>query len=314
MSKADGSNFEDAPPDAVGGCVECDCKERIEDLEAEIEELEAADVDRQLAAATYGDQPLPEGHRRASDKELQDLGLVYGDQSMLELEDQNFHADVFVKENPGGEDTYTVGFRGTEEWGGSDGITNLRQGLGMDSEYYSQAMEIARTIETMAPGRVSYTGHSMGGGLASAAAGMKGATARTFNAAGLHEKTIAKTAEGDFSNTRAYYLHQDPLSRANAEFDRLPEAVGNRVGYERVHEWAPAESAILDAQRAKEYNWLERKVGRPTLDRKIAETEAEFHRQKRYHGTDELGEAIQNDLKSKREELEGLREGPCKNT
>ena len=142
---------------------------------------------------------------------------------------------------------------------------------------------------------------------------MNGAETRTFNAAGLHENTIEK-AGANHGNTTAYYLNQDPLSRSAAGIGMMPEAVGNRIGYERVHEWAPAERAILDEQAAREYNWLERKVGRPALDRKIAEGKAEAKRQLRYHGTPELGEAMQNDLDDKKEQLEALREGPCKNT
>ena len=71
-----------------------------------------------------------------------------------------------------------VAYAGTEN--GADWKTNLLQGSGLKSEQYNRAMRLAKTISrTTDPLDVEATGHSLGGGLASAAsvvAGIKGYT------------------------------------------------------------------------------------------------------------------------------------------
>jgi pimeloyl-ACP methyl ester carboxylesterase len=122
-----------------------------------------------------------------------------------------------------------VAFKGTtpsslEDWG-----ANIAQGLGMESAYYNQAMEIARTASEMAPGAVHYVGHSLGGGMASAAAAAAKSTATTFNAAGVKAKTLERRGK-DLKDAvvDAYYVAGDILSGIQ---DRLPlsEAVGKRL-------------------------------------------------------------------------------------
>jgi pimeloyl-ACP methyl ester carboxylesterase len=95
-----------------------------------------------------------------------------------------------------------------EVWAGPDGdwVNNFRQGWGATSPMYVMAMQwansqVARLQNQYSPPRVFFAGHSLGGGLASAAAehcalankanpklNLRGIT---FNASGLHPNTVA---------------------------------------------------------------------------------------------------------------------------
>ncbi|MFL9583376.1 XVIPCD domain-containing protein [Stenotrophomonas sp. AB1(2024)] len=65
----------------------------------------------------------------------------------------------------------------------------------MRSDYYDRAMRLATTIEREVPGGFEIAGHSLGGGMASAASAVTGARATTFNAAGLHPDTASRYAK-----------------------------------------------------------------------------------------------------------------------
>jgi type VI secretion system secreted protein VgrG len=79
---------------------------------------------------------------------------------------------------------------------------------------------------------VLYTGHSLGGGLASAAAVVTGRSAVTFNAAGLNERTVERFLGAAPSmtneNIQAYYVVGDAVSLLQ-DFTPLPNAVGQRI-------------------------------------------------------------------------------------
>jgi type VI secretion system secreted protein VgrG len=87
----------------------------------------------------------------------------------------------------------TVAFKGTESlkpWG-DDMENNFEQGAGMDSPYYSQAVSIGKQIRDSGnAANIDLTGHSLGGGLASAASETSGSTATIFNASGLNPETL----------------------------------------------------------------------------------------------------------------------------
>ena len=184
-----------------------------------------------MAGKTYSDAPggLPAGVREASTADLQKLGLHDGVHDMTKIKDSDFGCKVFVETDPVTRaESYVVAFKGTtpsslEDWG-----ANIAQGLGMESAYYNQAMEIARTASEMAPGAVHYVGHSLGGGMASAAAAAAKSTATTFNAAGVKAKTLERRGK-DLKDAvvDAYYVEGDILSDIQ---DSLPllEAVGQR--------------------------------------------------------------------------------------
>ena len=84
-----------------------------------------------------------------------------------------------------------VAYAGTEDK--KDIIADLRQGVGLKEEQYNQAMKLADAVtEKTRKTAIDATGHSLGGGLASAATVVTGVKGYTFNAAGLHANTVKR--------------------------------------------------------------------------------------------------------------------------
>ncbi len=193
-------------------------------------------ADHVYGTAVGGD--LQGGWEPASDDDLRALGLMDNrGESRLEIPDTDFRSEVFTRTDPAtGESEYTIAFRGTTGLWTTDNIANAGQGLSRDTQYYRRAIDIGRRASNRAPGRVRFTGHSLGGGLASAAAGAGGAPATTFNAAGLSQHTINQFADPDNSQTIAYFVDGDILSAgqdgaADSLLGRVvtvPVAVGER--------------------------------------------------------------------------------------
>jgi hypothetical protein len=74
---------------------------------------------------------------------------------------------------------------------------------------------MAQELYRSTGGNIHFTGHSLGGGIASAAAIWTGGSATVFNAAGVHANTL-----GDFSPSRGsvtyFYSSFDVLRAGNA--------------------------------------------------------------------------------------------------
>jgi len=107
---------------------------------------------------------------------------------------------------------HVLAFAGTESL--VDWKTNLLQGLGIQTAQYTDAIALAQGYKADF-GSITLTGHSLGGGLASAAAIHTNSRAVVFNAAGVHNNTL-----GDFSRTRGsithYHSGYDAISAINA--------------------------------------------------------------------------------------------------
>lgn len=101
-----------------------------------------------------------------------------------------FHAARFRNTESG---EYVLAFAGTQPLSKADWVTNFKQGLGFKAEQYETAMQMALNLKQNlgedASARLRFAGHSLGGGLASAAALATGIEAVTFNAAGIHKNT-----------------------------------------------------------------------------------------------------------------------------
>lgn len=119
---------------------------------------------------------------------------------------------------------YILAFRGTDGLG--NWSANLGQSLGLSSSQYQQALELGGAVFQATGGNVLFTGHSLGGGLASAAAVGTGGRAITFNAAGLHSATVS----GSHGGIRAHYIRGDWLSTLQ-DFTPLPNAAGTRISH-----------------------------------------------------------------------------------
>lgn len=182
----------------------------------------------------YDEQPeLPEGYEEVDPGEL-------GIDPALLSEDHGMQAEIYRTPDGG----YVVAYRGSDE--GIDWVTNGRQGLGFEDPQYEQAMQLASAVHEASGGEVTFTGHSLGGGLAAAAAMATGQPAVTFDAAGVHETTAARAAEirGDGSTMasvmaesgqgqiRTYAMETDILTNAqeNSPIAPLaPDAPGSQI-------------------------------------------------------------------------------------
>jgi hypothetical protein len=137
---------------------------------------------------------------------------------------------------------FVVAFAGTDFGEVQDVLNDIWQGTGTTAPYYESAMAIGAAISAIPElqGNVVVTGHSLGGGLASAASVVGLLPADTFNAAGLATATLLdgdgeEKYAGSLHNLRhaaptlidAYFLDWDLLSLVQ-DVTPLPDAVGKR--------------------------------------------------------------------------------------
>jgi hypothetical protein len=202
----------------------------------------------------------PPGFREANASDLSALKLNASD---LTSGNSTFQARVYVI-GTGADAKYVVAFRGTE--GKSDWIANAQQAFGKSSDHYSKALNIGQQIAISGNQNVTLTGHSLGGGLASATAIASGQDAITFNAAGLSDATIRNANQirtnagvANAGKVDAYFIRGEVLSGLQDGGDRVvgallggiigaavvdaPEAYGNRIG--------------LDGNRPSDVRWYQ---------------------------------------------------------
>ncbi|WP_326523466.1 PAAR domain-containing protein [Sphingomonas sp.] len=177
-------------------------------------ELAQAHDNALLAQHTYGEDPtLPPGYRHVDPNtpegraELDRLGLTPEMLTPPASEESNFHARVYRREHPPG---YTIAYRGTQMTEMADWQSNAQQGVGMRSDHYDRALAVGG-LAAASGEDVSFTGHSLGGGMASAAAVSTGRPATTYNSAGLSQATVGGYDENS-APVEAYYTPRDPLS------------------------------------------------------------------------------------------------------
>jgi hypothetical protein len=127
----------------------------------------------------------------------------------------NFRAAIYQPDKNifGDEAKPVLVFKGTENM--EDWKNNFQQGIGGKSSYYEKAIYISSQMTKN--GAVYETaGHSLGGGLSSAAAKSSGLDATTFNAAGLHKKTVSASVVEEISfaqeNIKAFRLDGEILT------------------------------------------------------------------------------------------------------
>ncbi|UTH74229.1 conjugal transfer protein TraG N-terminal domain-containing protein [Chromobacterium sp. IIBBL 290-4] len=187
------------------------------------------------------------GIHRLGANELLSRGLS---PSMFEDAKSGFASALYRDEGSG---RYTVAFRGTEGET-NDMVTDALNAAGVVTSQYSLAanLAVALSMNSEFQGHLSYTGHSLGGGLASMASARTRSPARTFNAAGLHQDVVRQlggTLQGLKQSVKAYYLDGEILHRAqgSAVADTLvnllsplsPQSLGGPGGFaDRVPEAA----------------------------------------------------------------------------
>jgi RHS repeat-associated protein len=116
---------------------------------------------------------------------------------------------------------------GTEDLS-NDGVEDIKQLVGSSSQYNGTAYTAERLVEEYSG--VSFTGHSLGGGLASANALVTEGKAVTFNAAGLSKATKSNlNVEGNVADITAYIVEGEIVDKSQRLIGLSAE--GNRVIY-----------------------------------------------------------------------------------
>ena len=121
------------------------------------------------------------------------------------------------------------------------GDANGRQAAGLSTDHYARALQVGRLIGLSGNRNVTITGHSLVGGLASAAGLAAGLPTTTFNASGLSAATISAangiraTTGRSEADIRAYYVRGEILSTIQDGGDRvagslLGRALGSILG------------------------------------------------------------------------------------
>ena len=158
-------------------------------------------------------RPMPPGYRQldpntpAGQAELATLGVKPTD---LTPTDSQFRAQIYAHDTANGTQ-YTVAYKGTTPSSGSDWYNNAQQSLGFHSDYYNRGIGLANTMNASTDGNVDFTGHSLGGGMASAAGAVTGRPTNTFNAAGLNANTVNGFPPNG-ANVDAWHNPGDPLT------------------------------------------------------------------------------------------------------
>ena len=158
--------------------------------------------------------------------------------NILEMFDKEtgFHADLYYNNNL---DEYTVSFEGSnmnpmrlrdfiDDWW----HTNKKQGLGDIPDQYKMAAYITSHLPEGV--KINFTGHSLGGGLASLCGAMTGKPTYIFNAEGVNENILRAfdiDRNKDFSNIKAYHTSNDLLSNTQDVSGKIiaAPAIGERI-------------------------------------------------------------------------------------
>ena len=179
-----------------------------------------------------------DGYEKLDAKEMKKLGV-----NTTELNDTKtgFKADIYKDKNG----DYVLVYRGTysdpnhpendliHDWSKEWTDDNMRQGLGMGSEQYNKSIDIAKKVNRNKPKgkQLTITGHSLGGGLATAAGAATGSKTYAFCPAGVHPNTYKMygVKNPDTSKVHTYYSNQDFLNMASNNLSLMPKAAGERI-------------------------------------------------------------------------------------
>jgi RHS repeat-associated protein len=198
---------------------------------------------------------LPDYVHKLSDDELNNLGI---DPDIFNTS-SNMGSGLYYDEQSG---KYILAYKGTQDSslvnfltkgtnpfapdhnGLQDWENDVGQSLGMDSQQYKDAELLARTVnDTVGTQNLMITGHSLGGGLASAAGTVTGAQTMTFDAAGLHDNSIGGFQNNidhpnilalDVKNEVLWNVQDNRSAFANA-LEIIPPAVGARYIVDPVY-------------------------------------------------------------------------------
>lgn len=214
--------------------------------------LQMAGLAQDVYRAAAGTGAPPPGWTRASEHPEQLQALAPGlsreqIDEMLRPEGSGFRAEIYLPDpailGPDARPVFAIKGStgpivdpaapgGMRESGAEDYLANnIPQGLGLRADYYDRAMDAARLLQRQPGLDFEITGHSLGGGIASAAGAVTGVQTTTFNAAGLHPNTPARYVEengGAVHDLRAtitaFQVNGDVLTDSQTGAQRMSEA------------------------------------------------------------------------------------------
>ena len=175
---------------------------------------------------------LPGTWQRMDDAALRAAGI---DPSLLHDGKSGFDASLY-RDASG---AVVVAYAGTDE--GKDWRHNFGQGLGFQDAQYDQAIALAQQAKLAFGDNVILTGQSLGGGLAAAASMVNEVPAVTFNAAGVHDKTLERYGfdaevlkrEAEQGLIRSYRVKNELLTHLQEDSIPLkwamPDAPGHKI-------------------------------------------------------------------------------------
>jgi len=193
---------------------------------------------KQQAMLKNKDEKL-DGYEKLDAKEMKKLGIT----DLREIDDPHtgFKADIYKDTNG----DYVLVYRGTysdpdhpendliHDWSKEWTDDNMRQGLGMGSEQYKKSIKLAKKVNRNKPKgkQLTIAGHSLGGGLATAAGAATGSKTYAFCPAGVHPNTYKMygVKNPNTSKVHTYYSNQDFLNMASNNLSLMPKAAGERI-------------------------------------------------------------------------------------
>ena len=193
---------------------------------------------KQQAMLKNKDEKL-DGYEKLDAKEMKKLGIT----DLREIDDPHtgFKADIYKDTNG----DYVLVYRGTysdpdhpendliHDWSKEWTDDNMRQGLGMGSEQYKKSIKLAKKVNRNKPKgkQLTIAGHSLGGGLATAAGAATGSKTYAFCPAGVHPNTYKMygVQNPNTSKVHTYYSNQDFLNMASNNLSLMPKAAGERI-------------------------------------------------------------------------------------
>ncbi len=108
-----------------------------------------------------------------------------------------------------------VSYRGTEPSKIRDWLADGSQNIGLKTAQYDEGIGIAQDVKQEFGANIWLTGHSLGGGIASAAALVTQMSATTYNSAGLNPNTLSGSGvsmSGHKDLIQAYFVNGEVLS------------------------------------------------------------------------------------------------------